>query len=49
MKHVQPILSDHVMAVKNTPAHSSADDDAHGAVENEVIDIQSRPGRAGAP
>src|ERR1700691_3472399 len=35
------------MAVKNTPARPSADDDADGTVENKIVDIQRRPGRSG--
>ena len=49
MKHVEPALGDHVMAVKNAPADAAADDDADGAVENEVVDVERGPGRAGLP
>src|ERR1700722_8190935 len=48
MKDIEPILGNYVMAVKNAQTQSAADDDADGAVENEVVDIERRPGRAGS-
>src|SRR6266404_708280 len=45
MKDVEPILGDHVVAVKNAPTDPAADDDADGAVKNEIIDIEGGPGR----
>src|ERR1700675_3689371 len=49
MKNVQPILGDDIMAVKNTPSGPAADDDADGAIKNEVIDVEHTPRRAGLP
>src|SRR5450631_1525225 len=49
MKDVQPILGNDVVPVKNAPAYPAADDDSHGTVKNEVIDIQTRPCRLGLP
>src|ERR1700689_1390908 len=43
MKHIEPILRDHVMAVENAPTHAAADDDADGAVKNEIVDIERNP------
>src|SRR5271154_4190325 len=40
MKDIQPTLGDHIVSVENAPAYAAAHDDADGAVENEIVDVE---------
>ena len=47
-KHAERLGQDPLGAVEQHPAEATAGDDAHGAVENEIVHLHRRPGRARA-
>jgi hypothetical protein len=47
MEGVEPILGDDVVAVKNAPSDSAAEDDADRTVKNQIVDIEPAPSRSG--